>query len=193
MNKSKKDLQNRIMVKKTLATLKKYSDELETKKSNYLELAKKAKLQGIDSQYNLAVSGLKSCIIQKKKMDEMALNIEIMNQMKDLGRMQADFLDVMRGISKEMVKITKDMSFKETTKQFEDAMARTEATNMELEGLLDSSSASFSSSVSGIDNKEIEQMINNEAKISEDASSEDIKRKIAEVDEIAKGLQNEQH
>lgn len=178
---SKKDMQRRILIKQTLTNIRKYVDNLTGQQERYIELAKQAKLKGATSQYNLALSGLKACMIQIKKAEEMALNIEIASQMRDLTQMQSTFLNVMQTISKDMVKTTKSMDFAKVTSQFETAMAQVESTTDQLDVMLDSSNASYNAMFSGNGKEDLESLINTESAGSEDGLDAEIDAKINEI------------
>ncbi len=177
---NKKDMQRRLLIKQTLSSIRKYIDNLNGQQEKYIDLAKQAKLKGATSQYNLALSGLKACMIQIKKAEEMALNIELASQMRDLTLMQSSFLGVMQTISKDMVKTTKSMDFEKVTQSFETAMNNVEATTDKLDVLLDSSNSSYNSMFSG-SGKDLESLIDTETAGVESGLDADIDAKINEI------------
>ena len=92
-SKQEKDIEKRLLIKKTIANMNKYINQLEEQKKKYIESAKKAKQIGSETQYNLSVSGLKTAVAQQKRAQEMLLNFELTSQMKDLTAMTGSFLD----------------------------------------------------------------------------------------------------
>lgn len=83
----KKEMQKRMLIKKTISAMEKQIQKLEEQKKVYIEAGKQAKLKGLTAQYNLALSGLKMTIMQQKRVLEMKLNFEITSQMKDMSQM----------------------------------------------------------------------------------------------------------
>ena len=75
-SKQQKEMEQRMLIRKTMQKIQKYIQNLENQKVKYIEWAKTAKQKGIDSQYNLAVSGLKTAVAQQKKAEEILLNFE---------------------------------------------------------------------------------------------------------------------
>jgi hypothetical protein len=125
-------------------------------------------------------------MIQKKKADEMSLNIELASQMRDLTKMTASFLGAMQSISKDMIKTTKSMDFLNVEKEFGTAMNDVEMSTEKLDVLLDTSTSSYDSMFSGSQSKDIEKMVSEESKSEESSLDKDIDSKI---DEIKKSLE----
>lgn len=160
--KQEKEMEKRMIVRKTMRSIEKYITKLQEQKSKSVEAAKRAKLQGSAQQYSLAVSGLKTAMAQEKKAKEMLLNFELTLQMRDLSKMTSEFLNGMSIMSKEMSAITKEMDFAKVQKQFEAAMMGVEQTTDNIDALLDSTNDSFSAISSAsidIDDAEIEKLI----------------------------------
>ena len=95
---------------------------MQSAKKSYIEKAKIAKANGLDAQYNLALSGYKITIAQQKRAQEMLLNFELTSQMKDMSAMTGEFLKSLGILSKEMVNLTKDKEFLKVQEEFEKAM-----------------------------------------------------------------------
>lgn len=159
MNKMAKEMKRKMAIRKTLTSIRKYIETLTAQQDRYLELAKTAKMKGANSQYALALNGLKACMVQKKKAEEMMLNIEIASQMRDLTQMTSSFLGTLQMVSKDMVKTTKSMDFAKVIGDFETAMGNVENSTQQLDVLLDSSSASYEGMFSGKDSAEMEKMV----------------------------------
>ena len=161
-SKSQKDMEQRMIVKKTIKNFNKHILELEDQKNKYLEVAKKAKADGLDAQANLALSGLNMALMQQRKAKEMLLNFELASQMKDLTKVTAIFLDGMSMLSKEMGKTTKGMNFSRVQKEFDVAIKGVTESSEQLEMLMDSTSDSYSmvaDNESAIKNSELDKFL----------------------------------
>lgn len=121
-SKSQKALEQKMIVKRTINSMNKQINDLESAKKSYIEKAKIAKANGLDAQYNLALSGYKITIAQQKRAQEMLLNFELTSQMKDMSAMTGEFLKSLGILSKEMVNLTKDKEFLKVQEEFEKAM-----------------------------------------------------------------------
>ena len=87
MANAKKELEKKMLIKKTVNMMNKQIQKLEEQKQVYIEAGKQAKQRGLSAQYNLALSGLKMTLVQQKRVYEMKLNFEITSQMKDMTQM----------------------------------------------------------------------------------------------------------
>lgn len=164
-NKAKKELEKKMLIKKTINTMNKQIQKLEEQKQVYIDAGKQAKLKGLTAQYNLALSGLKMTIAQQKRVYEMKLNFEITSQMKDMSSMTTEFLKGMGSLSKDMMSLTKEKDFAKVQKQFTDAMVSVEMQTEQMEEFMDETEATFATqyTTSADDTKEIEALISNEA------------------------------
>lgn len=184
-SKRDKEIEKKLLIKKTMANLNKYVAGLEEQKLKYIKAAKKAKQISSDSQYSLAVSGLKTAYAQQKRAQEMLLNFELTSQMKDLTSMTSIFLKGMSTLSKDMAKITSNNDFIKVQQQFEKAMTGVEDTSDKLDMFLEVSDTSFENIASkdekDFDEKEFEKMI--DAELSEEENRIDI-----EIDKKLKSL-----
>lgn len=188
-SKQEKEMERKMLVKKTMRNIEKYITQLQGQKEKAIESAKQAKIQGSPQQYSLAVSALKTALSQEKKAKEMLLNFELTLQMRDLAQMTSSFLDGMSVLSVEMKKITGDMNFAKVQKQFTQAMQGVEETTENIDAMLDNTDMSFSSISSNnanISNDEIERMINFQASNNENDLDSDIDKKL---NELSKSLQ----
>lgn len=183
-SKADRDMEKRMLVRKTTQQINKYIGQLQMQKTKAIDAAKKSKIEGSQAAYNLAVSSLKMAMSQEKKAKEMLLNFELALQMRDLTSMTAGFLDGMSVISKEMKTITGDMNFAKVQKQFEEAMIGVEQTTDNIDIMLDSSEMSFAgiaSSNFSIADAEIDALINSGA-------SADMSKMDAEIESLEKSL-----
>jgi hypothetical protein len=165
MSFSKKEIEKRMLVKKTISTMNKQIQKLEEQKKVYIDAGKQAQQKGLTAQYNLALSGLKMTITQQRRVYEMKLNFEITSQMKDMSQMTSEFLKGMGSLSKDMMKLTKEKDFLKVQKQFTEAMTNVEMQTEQMESFMDETESAFSSTYSGNEgeNKELEGLFNNEA------------------------------
>ena len=186
---SKKEIQKRMLVKKTLNLMNKQIEKLEQQKEQYINAGREAKQRGLTAQYDMALSGLRMTLIQQKRVYEMKLNFEITSQMKDMSQMTVDFLNGMGLLSKEMMQITKVKDFGKVQKQFEEAMVGAEVQMEQLESFMESTETSFSASFSGTteEKQELDSLISIESQSVENTDAliekelSELKKKIAEM------------
>lgn len=186
MASAKKEMQKRMLIRKTIMAMDKQIKALEEQKEKYVASAKQAKERGLTSQYNLAMSGLKMTMAQQKRIYEMKLNFEITSQMKDMMQMTSSFLGGMQSLSKDMVKITKEKSFAATGKDFAEAMVAAEMQTQQIEAFMDETEAAFSAGTytSAEDQAELDSVINAETGMGSvndaaDFSDADIEKELA--------------
>ena len=110
-SKQQKEIEKKMLIKRTINTMNKQINRLEDQKQVFIDAAKRAKLKGLDAQFNLALSGYKMTVQQQKRAQEMLLNFEITAQMKDVTMMTSEFLRGMSDISKEMTKLADAKEF----------------------------------------------------------------------------------
>lgn len=177
---SKKEIEKRMLIKRTIAEMDKQIQKLERQKTAYIEAGKQAKQRGLTAQYNLALSGLRMTIMQQRRVMEMKLNFEITSQMKDMTRMTADFLAGMGSLSRDMMKLTKESDFLKVQQQFSEAMMSVEVQAEQMESFMDETQSSFSTQAGGSeeDNAELEALMNNEAS-AEGSTESEIEKELA--------------
>ena len=142
-NKKNKEIEKKMLIKKTINTMNKQIETLESQKKVFIEKAKYAKKNGLESQYNLALTGYKMTLAQQKRAQEMLLNFEITAQMKDMTMMTSEFLGGMGVLSKQMAKLANNKDFVKVQKQFEVAMANVETQTQQIEVFMETSKDSF--------------------------------------------------
>ena len=176
---TKKEMEKRMLIRRTIAAMDKQIQKLEEQKKTYIEAGKLAKQKGLTAQYNLALSGLKMTITQQRRVYEMKLNFEITSQMKDMSAMTQEFLQGMGSLSKDMLKLSKDKSFGKVQQQFSEAMMGVEMQTERMEQFMDETEAMFASSSAGSaeDNQEIEALFTNEASVA-DATELEIEKEL---------------
>lgn len=179
---TKKEIEKRMLIKRTITQMEKQIQKLEEQKKVYVAAGTQAKQRGLTAQYNLAIAGLRMTIAQQRRVYEMKINFEITSQMKDMTKMTAEFLNGMSTLSKDMMKLTKEKDFAKVQKQFAEAMTAIEMQTEHMEDFMNETESSFAASTSGNaeDNKELENLINNEATLNSSTDAE-IEKELAEL------------
>lgn len=179
---SKKEIEKKMLIKKTVNQMNKQIQQLEEQKKTYIEAGKQAKQNGLTAQYNLALSGLRMTIAQQKRVYEMKLNFEITSQMKDMSQMTTEFLKGMGTLSKDMMKLTKEKDFLKVQKQFTEAMTGVEIQTEQMEEFMDETEATFSTAYSGTpsENQELDALMGNEA-VSDNMTEQMIDKELEEL------------
>ena len=189
-NKKNKEIEKKMLIKKTINTMNKQIDTLEAQKKVFIEKAKYAKKNGLESQYNLALTGYKMTLAQQKRAQEMLLNFEITAQMKDMTMMTSEFLGGMGVLSKQMAKLANNKDFVKVQKQFEVAMANVETQTQQIEVFMETSKDSFANA-SGIkattDDTSVEDFIE-EGTVQDEFSDDAID---AEMEKIRKEIEGQ--
>ena len=194
-SKSEKEFEKKMAIKKTINEMNKQIEKLSAAERNFIDLAKKAKTENIPNQYKLALSGLRSTITQKKRVQEMLLNFQIMNQTKDILSTTSEFLKGMGSLSKDMAKLCDEKQFNAVSKDFEKAMIATTAQEERMEMFLDNSRDSFetlskegTSAAPGEGDAEIEAIIAAELGLSDNAGkSNSLSDELAEFENSLNG------
>ena len=187
-SKATKTLEQKMIIKRTINSMNKQIADLEVAKKSYIDKAKVAKQNGLESQYNLALSGYKMTIAQQKRAQEMLLNFELTSQMKDMSAMPGEFLKSLGILSKEMVKLTKDKEFLKVQQEFQKAMEGVERRTEQMDVFMEMSEDGFKNSTTSEDTISDEDF----AKIIEEESIQDDMKKSTEteIDEELKKLQD---
>ena len=179
-SKADKEFEQKRLVKQTVYSMNKQISALEEQKKVFVEKAVQAKKNGLEAQYNLAITGYKMTLVQQKRAQEMLLNFEITSQMKDMTLMTKQFLGGMSVLSKEMAKLADEKEFIEVQKQFEIAMGKAEKQAEQMDMFMETSQDTFAgvATASGnIDDSAIRELIENEAG-SDEFSDDAIDREI---------------
>lgn len=182
--KENKAIKQRIFIKKSMNNMRRLVNKLDDQKKIYIQKAKAAQLKGADAQVNLAINALKMTVAYQRKAEEMLLNFEIAYQMRDLGAMTSQFFKGISVLSKEMQEIVKSNNFIKVQKAFEKAMVGMETQSMNLEVFLDDSQGAFegvSNEAKGIDDDEINKLLDNEASESDAQMDTEIEAKLQQV------------
>ena len=190
--KQEKEIEKKMLVKKTINQMNKQISKLEDQKKVYISAAKRAKKLGLMNQYNLAVTGLKMTMAQQKRAQEMLLNFEITSQMKDMTVMTHEFLGGLSLLSKEMTKLTNSKDFAKVQQQFEAAMEGVQTQTEQMDIYLDMSEGEFNAhtgDTNAISDDEINSLIDQELAIDE-VSDDDIDKQLDEISKKIKETNN---
>lgn len=184
-SKQQKEIEKKMLIKRTINTMNKQINRLEDQKQVFIDAAKRAKLKGLDAQFNLALSGYKMTVQQQKRAQEMLLNFEITAQMKDVTMMTSEFLRGMSDISQEMTKLADAKEFAKIQAQFEEAMLAVETQTDQMDNFMEMSQETFYNAgkdKSGKDmtDAELEKFIMEQAS-QDELSSENIDKEMEEV------------
>jgi len=185
-SKNEKELEKRLIIKRTINDMNKQINKLEEQKKVFIEKAKQSKKLGLNSQYCLALSGYKMTVTQQRQAQEMLLNFEMTSQLKDISLMTRDFLKGMGMLSHEMVKLSDNKEFLAVQEQFEKAMSAVGQRAEQMEVFMDFSKESFknTSKLGDVDEKEFENLVGESIAQEEgqldpiDKELEDIKKKL---------------
>lgn len=160
-SREEKEFEKKRLIKRTVYNMNKQIDALEEQKKVFVQKAVEAKKNGLEAQYNLALTGYKMTLLQQKRAQEMLLNFEITSQMKDMTLMTKQFLGGMSVLSREMAKLADEKEFIEVQKQFDIAMGKAERQAEQMDLFMETSQDSFADAAKSgaVDDKEIEQSI----------------------------------
>ena len=190
--KQQKEIQKKMLVKRTVNSMNKQIARLEEQKKVFIDAAKRAKEKNLDAQFNLALSGYRMTTQQQKRAQEMLLNFEITAQMRDVTMMTTEFLRGMSVISKEMSKLADAKEFEKIQAQFEEAITAVETQTEQIDSFMELSQESFASAGKAKDGRDItaddfEKFIT-EASSKDEASNDDIDK---EIEELIKKIDSE--
>ena len=191
-SKKQKEIEQKMLVKRTINSMEKQIARLEEQKKVFIEAAKKAKEKDLEPQFNLALSGYKMTVQQQKRAQEMLLNFEITAQMRDVTMMTTEFLRSMSTISKEMSKLANAKEFEKIQAQFEEAITAVETQTDQMDAFMEMSQESFSQAGKAkdgkdISNEEFEKYIMEQA-ANDESTSEDIDK---EIEKLRKKIEEE--
>ena len=189
MSKATREIEKRMLVKRTINDMNKHIASLQAQKKKYIETAKTAKKKGLTAQLNLAVSALKSVILQEQRATEMLLNFEITSGMKDMAEMTSQFLEGMSVLSKEMSRLTNNKDFINVQKEFERAVTGMEVRTEQIDAFLDMNQGTFANAGSGtnISDEDILALVGAQFDESEPAAGDEID---AELSKLRSKLKN---
>ena len=175
-----KEVQARIGIKRTLTSMKKQSQKLDTFKKEYIEKARQASLVGNPQTFQLAKSGLKLCLSKQKFLDSMIANFELSLQISDMNKVIGEFVDGMGIISEQMKTVTSGLDMTKALTAYEEALANNAGQYEALAAFLDTATESVES-IDGISDDEIDKLITNQVLDTECVLDKEIETKIEDV------------
>lgn len=138
-----KRIEEKMLVKRAMANIRKYLTKLDGARDRYIEEAKNAKLAGIDSQYKLARSGLSMTIRQRQVAEQLLLNLEMNEQVRDAASVTKSFADGMSSLSKEITGINGKLDIGKAQTKMRAALNLNERTGAGMEAFLEESAGLF--------------------------------------------------
>ncbi len=167
-SRTQKEMELRSSVRRSIREMDKAIESMEKSRLAYIEKAKEAMRFGIKDQLALALAGLKSAIAQQTRIRSYKLNVEIMFQNWQTLTTAREFLGTMRGISRDMSKLTSDKEFAAAVKDFDVAIAENEKQTERIGDFLARSQDAFemqSSSISSIKDEDIVSLLGEGEKV----------------------------
>ena len=181
-----KEMQARIGVKRTLASMKKQSTKLEAFKKEYIEKAREASLIGNQQTFQLSKAGLKLCLQKQRFLDSMIANFELSLQISDMNKVIGEFVNGMNIVSEQMRSVTSTLDMTKAQMAYETALANNAGQYEALEAFL-STAAESVDSIDGIsddvNDDEIDKLITNQVLDSECDLDKEIEERIRDVRE----------
>lgn len=188
-SKEEKQIEERMMVRRTINRMSKYVADLEPKKKQFIEKAKEARLKGATNQERLAKNALKQVLAQQRMAEQMLLNFEITAQLKDLTELSGEFMKGMTSVSKEMSKMADKINFGAATKEFSKAMAKSQMQSEKMSSFLERLGETFDIAVADSDSiadEEVDALIDGVTSEVESALDRDIDEKLKRVQQAIK-------
>lgn len=179
-----KELTARISVKRTLASMKKSCDKLNSFKEEYIEKARNAAKIGNKQSLQLAKSGLKLCLSKQRFLESMISNFELSLQINDMNKVVGEFVDGINIISEQMKGVTTTMDMAKAQLAYEKALENNSSQFEALDAFLSTAADSIDSMdgiADSISDSEIDQLIDNQVMDQESDIDSEIDQRINEV------------
>ena len=80
-SREEKEFEKKRLIKRTVYNMNKQIDALEEQKKVFVQKAVEAKKNGLEAQYNLALTGYKMTLLQQKLSQKTLLTFEISSQL----------------------------------------------------------------------------------------------------------------
>ena len=161
----------RMEMRQNIRSLNQLNNSIEKKKTEMIALAKKAKEQGLDSQYKLAFNALKMMMSQQLRVRKMSLQIQILESVREMIFANAKFVKLFGKVGREATKLVSKMNMSKNQMDFQagfdamnDCMGELEAFMEENDMMVDGMDMSSEASVD-IDN-ELMKLINGTGEVS---------------------------
>lgn len=118
-SKEEKERETKRAVKSSIRELNRLDQTIETKMNDMAKMAKKARVQGLDSQYKLAFNALKMMMEQQRRVKSMALQIDIIDIIRTLHIASNRFIVMCGRVGKEATDLVKRINAGEKIADFE--------------------------------------------------------------------------
>ncbi len=160
---ARKAQENKAMIRQNLRELTRWVAALEKKKASMIESARTARAQGLTSQYNFAFNALKMLINHQKRARAMKLQVEMVENLRDLSNMSSDFFRLFGKVGKEVSDAARNMNYSKNLASFETGMTAVDQTLAQLQDFMDEAQMTYEEmpgmdEESGVDD-EIRQLI----------------------------------
>lgn len=139
-SKEERKLERDMEIRKGINELRRNVRSLEKHEKDYLKKAQRAKQIGAGDQLDFIKKTLKQTAAQRRLMERQLLAIETAAQRKNQMEAHGQFARSLSAVSKSMGEVFKDVNMVETQKNFEQAMARAESFEQQMEIFLEASS-----------------------------------------------------
>lgn len=189
MRKSKEEklIEQRLAVTRTISKMQQFVAELTPKRELFVQKAKEARLKGAAGQERAAKAALKQVMSQQRLAEQMLLNFEIMANLRDLTEMSGEFMKGMSQMSKQMSKMTANMNFKDSEKEFNKAMLKSQVQTDKMNEFLEKMSMTMDAGfedAGGVTDAEIDSIIGFEAASQENELDTEIEAKLAKLSNL---------
>lgn len=181
-SREQRELEQKQLIKRTVYNMNKQIEALEEQKKSFAEKATRAKANGLDAQYELAITGYRLTLLQQKRAQEMLLNFEITSQLKDMALMTKQFLGGMSALSTQMSRLADGSDFERISRQFKEAMNKAQGQAEQMENFMQDSRTAFNGAAEGAVTDEAElERITEERAASGEFSDDAVDREIEQL------------
>lgn len=181
-----KNFELRMKIKQTLNKMKTQSNSLDNFKTSYIEKAKKASLQGDQTTYNLAKSGLKICLSKQRFLNQMITNFELSLEIADMNKVVTEFVAGVNNLGEQMQSVLGFADMASAKVAYDKALANNASQYEALEAFLNETNNSFESindSIATVSDEEIDKLISNQAADQISGIDDEIDTKISQLRE----------
>lgn len=178
---NQKKYEAKTRIKQALNKMKNQFNKLDSFKQNYIEKAKKAYLEGDQSTYNLVKSGLKMCLSKQKFLNQMITHFELTLEISDMNSVVTEFMSGINELSNQLGAITNGVDVAKAQMSYERALANNASQYEALETFLieaNSSIEGMNDNLPQVSDKEIDELISNNASCKEEEIDKEIENRL---------------
>lgn len=190
---NQRNFESKMRIKQTLNQMRNQSTKLDTFKKSYIDKAKKSCLEGDQSTYNLAKSGLKMCLSKQKYLNQMIAHFELSLEMSNMNNVVTEFMAGINELGKQLQIITGEVDMVKTQMIYEKALANNAYQYESLETFLSEANNSvdgLSNNLPQVSDDEIDKLISNTASDYEEEIDKEIDDRLRNLKERS-GLKDE--